>query len=186
MKQNIPSNQTIFMEVVMKTSTIKSQERKKTIWDYLSRHFGKSFWIMTLWCVSCTANTLTPAMLPVTGVDAKTNIVFSPTVVDFGSQALGSSSAAQTVAIRNDGSTPLLIDRLSVSAGFSISGNSCPQQPNTVASQGTCKVEVVFIPKLAENWVGYLQVNYEPAHVITMQLKGYSHSELNLLASIIP
>ena len=168
----------------MKSSNVKSQERKKTIWDYLFRHFGKSFWIMTLWCVSCTANTSTPAMLPLTGDGVESNISYSPEMIDFGIRELGNTSAAQKVTIRNDGATPLLIDQLSVSAGFSIVGCSCPKPPETVASQGTCTVEVVFKPSLPENWVGELQVRYDSAQVITIQLKGSAQSELKMLASI--
>lgn len=168
----------------MKSSNVKSQERKKTIWDYLSRHFGKSFWIMTMWCVSCTANMSAPAMLPVTGAVTESNISYSPEMIDFGIRELGNTSAAQKVTIRNDGATPLLIDQLSVSAGFSIVGCSCPKPPETVASQGTCTVEVVFKPSLPENWVGYLQVHYDSARVITIQLKGSAQSEMKMLASV--
>ena len=168
----------------MKSSNVKSQERKKTIWDYLSRYFGKSFWIMTLWCVSCTANMSAPAVLPVTGVEVESNISYSPEMIDFGIRELGNTSAAQKVTIRNDGTTPLLIDQLSVSAGFSIVACSCPKPPETVASQGTCAVEVVFKPSLPENWLGKLQVHYDSARVITIQLKGSAQSELKMLASI--
>ena len=168
----------------MKSSNVKSQERKKTIWDYLSRYFGKSFWIMTLWCVSCSANMSAPAVLPVTGAGVESNISYSPEMIDFGIRELGNTSAAQIVTIRNDGSTPLLIDQLSVSAGFSIVACSCPKPPETVASQGSCAVEVVFKPSLPENWVGELQVHYDSARVITIQLKGSAQSELKMLASI--
>ncbi|MCX6059400.1 MAG: choice-of-anchor D domain-containing protein [Chloroflexi bacterium] len=168
----------------MKTSTIKSQERKKfsgKFWSLLFCHFGKSFWIMTLWCISCTANMSAPAMLPVTGIETKTNIILSPEIVDFGILALGDTSSAQTVTIKNDASAPLLLDDISVSAGFSISASSCPQPPKTVASQGMCTVEVVFAPTLPENWVGYLRVN----RVTTIQLKGSAHSGMEVLASLI-
>jgi len=168
----------------MKSSNVKSQERKNTIWGYLSRHFGKSFWIMTLWCVSCTANMSAPAVLPVTGAGVESNISYSPEMIDFGIRELGNTSAAQKVTIRNDGSTPLLIDQLSVSAGFSIVACSCPKPPETVASQGTCTVEVVFKPSLPENWVGELQVQYDSAQVITIQLKGSARSGMEMLASI--
>lgn len=168
----------------MKSSNVKSQERKKTIWDYLSRYFGKSFWIMTLWCVSCSANMSAPAVLPVTGAGVESNISYSPEMIDFGIRELGNTSAAQIVTIRNDGSTPLLIDQLSVSAGFSIVACSCPKPPETVASQGSCAVEVVFKPSLPENWVGELQVQYDSAQVITIQLKGSARSGMEMLASI--
>ena len=168
----------------MKSSNVKSQERKKTIWDYLSRHFGKSFWIMTMWCVSCTANMSVPAVLPVTGAGAESNISYSPEMIDFGVLPLGTPSAAQTVTIANAGTVPLLIENLSVSSGFSIAANSCPQPPNTVASQGSCVVDVVFMSSLPQNWVGELQVRYDSARVITIQLKGSARSGMEMLASI--
>ena len=168
----------------MKSSNVKSQERKKTIWDYLSRHFGKSFWIMTMWCVSCTANMSAPAVLPVTGAEVESNISYLPEMIDFGIMPLGIPSAAQTVTIANAGTVPLLIENLSVSAGFSIAANSCPQPPNTVASQGSCVFDIVFMSSLPQNWVGELQVRYDSARVITIQLKGSARSGMEMLASI--
>ncbi len=168
----------------MKLSNVKSQKRKKTIWDYLSRQFGKSFWIMTIWCVSCSANSSASSVLPVTGTGVESNISYSPEMIDFGVLPLGTPSAAQTVTIGNAGTVPLLIENLSVSAGFSIAANSCPQPPNALASQGICTVEVVFAPSLPENWVGYLQVNYDSARAITIQLKGSARSGMEMLASI--
>ncbi len=170
----------------MKTSTIKSQERKKTIWDYLSRHFGKSFWIMTMLCVSCSANAAAASALPVTGDVSEAKIVFSPDEIDFGVLPFGTPSAAQTVTIGNVGTGPLLIENLSVSNGFSIAANSCPQAPKAIASQGSCVVDVVFMPSLPENWAGYLQVNYGSGRAITIHLKGSARSGMEMLASIIP
>ena len=168
----------------MKSSNVKSQERKKTIWDYLSRQFGKSFWIMTMFCVSCSANMSAPAMLPVTGDGVESNISYSPEMIDFGVLPLGTPSTAKTVTIANAGTVPLLIENLSVSSGFSIAANSCPQPPNTVASQGSCVVDIVFMSSLPQNWVGELQVHYDSAQVITIQLKGSARSGMEMLASI--
>ena len=171
----------------MKTENIKSQERnKKSIWDYLSRHFGKSFWILTILSVSCSANMSVSSVLPVTGDGSEAKIVFAPDEIDFGVLPLGTPSAAQTVTIGNAGTVPLLIENLSVSSGFSIAANSCPQPPNTVASQGSCLVDVVFMASLPENWVGYLQVNYDSTRAITIQLKGSARSGMEMLAMIIP
>jgi hypothetical protein len=165
----------------MKSSNVKSQKRKKTIWDYLPRYFGKSFWIMALWCVSCAANTSITITLPAEEVRADSNIVLSPEIVDFGILALGDTSLAQTVTIRNSGPSPVSIDHLATSMGFSITSTSCPQPPATVDSQGTCTVEVVFAPSLPENWVGYLRVN----RAATIQLIGSAHSGMEILASLM-
>ena len=170
----------------METSTIKFQGRKKTIWDYLLRHFGKSFWILTMLCVSCSANMAASSALPLTDNGLEAKIVFSPDEIDFGVLPLGTPSVAQTVTIANAGTVPLLIENLSVSNGFSIASNSCPQPPNTVASQESCLVDVVFMSSFPENWVGYLQVNYGSGRAITIQLKGSARSGMEMLASIIP
>lgn|GEM_PF-2428652 len=169
----------------MKASNVKSQKRKKTIWNSLSRHFGKSFWIMMLWCVSCTPNMSIPAMLPVTGGEAEANtIVFSPDRVDFGIQTIDSTSAAQKVTLQNDGTDSLVIASLSVTAGFSIVANTCPTQPKELASQGTCAVEIVFKPNLPQDWVGELQLTYGSGQSTTMPLKGTAQPVSNLMASM--
>ena len=171
----------------MKTTNFKLQGYKSfiaRIWAYSSRHFGKSFWIMTMVCVSCTVNTSTSAVQSAIGSEEEARIAFLPDSVDFGILVMGTTSDSKTVTIQNDGSTPLLIDDLSVSIGFSIAANSCPQPPNVLAGQGTCTVEVVFVPSIPENWVGYLLVNYDSARAITIQLKGSARSGMEMLASI--
>lgn len=170
----------------MKTSTIKPQDNKKSIWHYLSRHFGKSFWILTILSVSCSANMAASSALPLADGGLEAKVAFSPDQVDFGIMPLGSSSAGQSVTLRNDGPAPLLIEDISVSKGFSITANSCPQSPKAVASHGTCTVEVIFEPNLAQNWVGYLRARYDSARTATIQLKGSARSGMEMLAYIIP
>ncbi len=156
----------------MKAANVKSQERKKTIWDYLSRHFGKSFWIMTIWCVSCTANTSFPAMLPVTGGEVKANIVFSPEMIDFGIRELNSVSMAKKVTIRNDGAEPLLINKLTATAGFFIVANTCLVPQKTIVQGDTCNVEIVFKPNMPRIWVGELQIEYASNQFTVILLRG--------------
>jgi len=171
----------------MKTSISNFLIRKISAginWRYASRHFGKAFCILTLACVSCTANLSAPAMLPVTGAEAK--IAFSPKQVDFGILTLGTSSAAQTVTIRNDESTPLLIDEISAPTGFSITANSCPQPPKTLASQGTSAVEVIFAPGLSGAWTEYLQVITDTQFEASMGVKGSARSDMDGMAFVSP
>ena len=156
----------------MKLSNVKSQERKKTIWDYLSRHFGKSFWIMTIWCVSCAPTMSIPAMLPVTGGEAKANIVASPEYLDFGIRELNSVSMAKKVTIRNDGAEPLLINKLTATAGFFIVANTCLRPQTTIAQGDTCNVEIVFKPNMPRIWVGELQIEYASNQFAVIPLRG--------------
>lgn len=123
-------------------------------------------------------------MLPVTG--AETNLAFLPELVDFGTIALGTSSTAQNVKIRNEGPSSLFIHDISVPTGFSIVSNSCPLAPEAFPIQGICTLEVVFEPHLAGNWMGYLKLTTDSDRDTMLELKGVVHSELDGLALVNP
>ncbi len=156
----------------MKSSNVKSQERKNTIWDYLSRHFGKSFWIMTMFCVSCSANMSAPAVLPVTDAGAELNISYSPEMIDFGIRELEIPVAAQKVTIRNDGAEPLLINKITSTAGFFIVANTCLAPQKAIDQGDTCNVEIVFKPNMPRIWVGELQIEYASNQFTVILLRG--------------
>lgn len=79
----------------------------------------------------------------------------------------------------------MLINSLSVTAGFSIVANSCLKPPKSIASQGTCAVEIVFKPNLPQDWVGELQINYGSGQSMTMLLEGTAQPVNILVASIL-
>jgi len=150
-------------------------------WRYASRLFGKAFWILTLACVSCAANTSAPAMLPVTGAGAR--VAFLPEQVNFGYLPMGTSGITQTVTLRNDGLDPLVIDHMSISAGFEIVATTCPLAPDAVPSLGTCTVDMVFKPHLTGDWAGHLEVISAAGDQITLKLTGSASSPLANLVS---
>jgi hypothetical protein len=166
------------MEDDMKASKVNFQGRG----TFLRQHVGKVFLILVILCAGCAPSAQIESMLPVTGGDVKADIVFSPDRIDFGIQTIDTTSATQKVTILNNGADPLVINTLSVTAGFSIVANTCPK---ALASQGTCTVEIVFKPNLPQDWVGELQLNYGSARVITIQLKGSAQSKNNLFALIL-
>jgi hypothetical protein len=141
--------------------------------------------MLVILCTGCTPSAQIKGMLPVTGGEVKANIVFSPDRIDFGVQTIDTTSAAKKVTIRNDGADPLVIDTLSVTAGFSIVASTCPKAPKAIVSQGTCDVEIVFKPNLPQSWMGELQLNYGSGQSITMYLKGTAQLKNNLTASNI-
>ena len=149
------------------------------------QHVGKVFLMLVLLCAGCAPTAQIRAMLPVTVGEAEANIVLSPERIDFGIQTIDTTSVAQRVTIRNDGADPLVIDSLSVTAGFSIVANSCPESPKAIASQETCTVEIVFKPNLPQDWVGEFQLMYGSGQSITLPLKGTAQLEHNLMASIV-
>ncbi|MBI5933362.1 MAG: choice-of-anchor D domain-containing protein [Chloroflexi bacterium] len=67
----------------------------------------------------------------------------SPTSWDFGSVALGSSSAAKTFTVTNTGTGNLLVGTLSISGNYALSNNTCNAP---VAPSGTCTFNVIFTP----------------------------------------
>ena len=78
--------------------------------------------------------------------DLPTSIA-TPTSLKFAPQASGSSSAAQTVTLKNTGSGDLTVSGLSFSgtyaADFAVSSNGCG---SAVAPGGSCTVQVKFSP----------------------------------------
>lgn len=150
----------------------------------LFKHAGKGMLILTLFCASCGADAKSSVMLPVTGGTSTTNITFSPDEVDFGVLPLKATSSAKAVTIQNNGSEPMLLRRVSITAGFSIVANTCPMPPETLASQSACTVEIVFKPNIAQKWVGELQVRLDSDQELTMHLKGLGKPEINLLANL--
>jgi len=168
------------MEDVMKVSNVILQVR-----GFFHRT-GRVLLLLALFCTSCGVDTRSSVMLPVTGGVSTTNITFSPDEVDFGVLRLKSTSAAKAVTIQNNGSEPILLRRLSITAGFSIVANTCPKPPETLASQGSCTVDIVFKPNIAQKWVGELQVRLDSDQELTMHLKGLGKPEINLLAMVVP
>jgi uncharacterized repeat protein (TIGR01451 family) len=72
----------------------------------------------------------------------------SPSSIDFGSQAIGSTSAARTVTLSNSGSAAIAVasvDLVGVNPGdFAISADGCSGK--SVAAGGQCTVQVAFAP----------------------------------------
>lgn len=84
--------------------------------------------------------------LPVSGVG------LDPSSLTFSSQAVNTTSAGQSVTLRNTGSAPLTISSISMTgtnAAHFAQTNTCPVAPATLASQGTCAVTVTYRPTVA-------------------------------------
>ncbi len=89
------------------------------------------------------------------GQSAHAAATLSPTSLSFGSQAVGYTSAAQTITVTNTGSAALTVARVSASTGW-IETDSCTGA--TLAPGGTCTVQVSFAPSSATAQTGSLQV----------------------------
>ncbi len=70
-------------------------------------------------------------------------IVLNPDKLAFGSQAVGTTSAPQTVTITNKNATSVLIGDIRATDDFIVSADSCPA---TLGSQQHCTIQVEFAP----------------------------------------
>ncbi len=81
--------------------------------------------------------------------------------LSFGSAAVKSTSAAQTVTVTNKGSAGITMHaiQLEESTDFAISANTCPAAGSTLAAKATCTISVVFKPQTTGAKKGALLIN---------------------------
>lgn len=93
----------------------------------------------------------------------------SPISFSFASTVLGSSSAASTVTVFNNQSTPLNISDVSITGDYSVN-SSCPA---TLAAKAKCTMSVVFTPVLTGTRKGTLTVSADaPGAPFTVSISG--------------
>jgi phospholipase C len=125
---------------------------------------------------SCTAavtfkpqeDGLRPGVLTITDTDPgsphvytfngrATMIEFSQGKVDFGPQAINTTSAPVTVQVQSHGNNRLAIGKITASGDFAVSTN-CPVN-NLLPLKGTCNLTITFTPKAAGARSGFITVN---------------------------
>jgi hypothetical protein len=74
---------------------------------------------------------------------APASIVLTPLSLDFGSLNVGSTSAAQNIAVSNTGGTAAALQPVAVSGDFKVSANTCG---TTLAPSVGCTVSIEFAP----------------------------------------
>jgi hypothetical protein len=82
-----------------------------------------------------------PQLIPLAGTGVAPILTINPTSLSFGSQAVGTTSAAKTVTLTNTGTDTLNITAMSTSGDFSSS--TCPASLSPTAN---CIVSVTFSP----------------------------------------
>jgi len=92
-----------------------------------------------------------PQIILLTGTGSAQPLVsLSPTSLSFGSQAVNTTSAAQTVAVTNSGSAPLSFTSITVTGPFAQS-NTCTAP---VAAGGSCTISVTYTPTATGSAMG--------------------------------
>ncbi|HEV2426019.1 MAG TPA: FG-GAP-like repeat-containing protein, partial [Terriglobia bacterium] len=100
-------------------------------------------------------------------VQAGADITLSSGSLDFANQALATTSARQTVTLKNTGSMPLVISAIDAGGDF-VQTNTCG---NTVAPGASCTISVTFTPTAINTRTGTIII-YDNAprgpHVVTL------------------
>jgi hypothetical protein len=100
----------------------------------------------------------------------------SPSSVSFGSTAVGSTSAAQSVTVSNPGTTAASVSSVSASGAFSQT-NTCG---TSIAAGGSCTVSVKFAPTAGGAASGTLSVaSSAPGSPLTVALSGTGTTSSN-------
>jgi hypothetical protein len=86
---------------------------------------------------------------------AQAAISLSPTALSFGSQAVATSSAPQTITVTNTGSAPLTVSQVTVTGDFNET-DTCTA--SAIAPQATCSIQVSFLPTVMGGRTGLLTV----------------------------
>lgn len=88
-------------------------------------------------------------------------VTLTPTSLTFPSTAVGATSAAKTITVKNSGGGLLSIYGIEISGTDykSFGGTTtCPFAPATLAAGGTCKVSLTFAPAAAGNLTAQLSI----------------------------
>jgi Abnormal spindle-like microcephaly-assoc'd, ASPM-SPD-2-Hydin len=80
-----------------------------------------------------------------------------PATLNFGGQAVNSTSATQRVVVTNSGGSPLAGLTFSVTGDYAIAGTNCPSG-QTLNAQGNCYIDITFTPSQAGERSGLLTV----------------------------
>jgi Big-like domain-containing protein/centrosomal CEP192-like protein len=84
-------------------------------------------------------------------------VTVSPATLSFGSQAKGTTSAAQSVILTNNQSGTLNISGITSSlSDFAVASTACPISPNLLAGGASCSTSVTFSPSATGSRTGTL------------------------------
>jgi cytochrome c5 len=121
---------------------------------------------------------------PPTGTPA---VSFSPMSLNFMTQKVGMTSAAQTVTVNNTGTAALSITSWSVSGSnatdFAMSGGTCTAG-SSVAAGASCTAQVTFKPSASGSRMGSLDLQSNAAGAHSVALSGMGTSDTNGLIEL--
>jgi hypothetical protein len=100
------------------------------------------------------------------------NIVFSPALVTFAKQKVGTDSPSQQVTLQNTGSTVLTLTSVNVTGADPSDFLLASTCPATLAPGGSCTLEISFQPTVAGNRLASITAISNAGNAASVQLKG--------------
>jgi len=99
--------------------------------------------------------------LPLTGAGTDSAVSLAAASLDFGQQAVGTTSQPKPVTVTNSGTTSLTVDAVAASGDFAADASACTAQP--VAAGQACVINVTFSPTATGNRSGALTISSNAA-----------------------
>jgi hypothetical protein len=132
-------------------------------------------------CSSCSPTHASPLDDAVVFALPLPGATFTPATLSFAGQLIGTTSAAKSLTLTNDGgSGPLTISSISASGDYGQT-NTCPVSPATLAVGGTCKINVTFRPSVAGMISGAISLSDSaPSAVQLVNLSGTGSTALTI------
>ncbi|KWU26328.1 beta strand repeat-containing protein [Burkholderia cenocepacia] len=94
-------------------------------------------------------------VIALSGLGQQAKVAANPTALDFGGQAVGSTSSTQTVTLANSGNIATSVGTPTVSAQFALDSTTCA---SSLAAGASCMVIVKYSPTVAGTSTGTLTV----------------------------
>ncbi|WP_257387863.1 choice-of-anchor D domain-containing protein [Tahibacter caeni] len=124
--------------------------------------------------MNCAVRLFLGALLLSPIANAQAAIVPSPAQVDFGDQAVGTTSEPKATTFINTGSQAVTV--MAVSAvtleAYARVGGTCGEPPFTIAPQASCSIEHTFTPYLVQSYYGYAHLTLAEGGRVDFGLAG--------------
>jgi hypothetical protein len=105
--------------------------------------------------LTITYNTSSTFVVGLSGTGIQPSVMLAPSSLQFGSQAIATPSASQSVTLSNQGTGPLSISGITASGDFSQT-NTCGA---SVAPGANCSISAVFTPTAAGSRTGQISIS---------------------------
>jgi hypothetical protein len=136
--------------------------------------------------LTVTANTPGSGSIALSGTGVQGNLTITPNSLAFGNQNVGSTSAAQTVTLGNNGTGSLQVTALTAAtAPFARSGGTCSTVPITITAGSSCTLTYTFAPTAtgAANQTLTVTANAPGSGSIALSGNGTPAADLSILKS---